>query len=82
MRSFLPALAILVLLGLVILLPFLDRNPERRPRKRPICVAIGIVAILALVLLGLAGHYSEREVRIFGTKYHVDHYGIPHRAAK
>lgn len=65
---------------LVLLLPFLDRNPERRPRKRPICVALGVFALLALVLLGLAGHFSEREVRVFGTTYHVDHYGIPHRS--
>ena len=67
---------------LILLLPFLDRNPERRARKRPICVGLGILTMLATVLLGLAGHFSERDVRMFGGKYHFDHYGIPHRAAK
>lgn len=65
---------------LVLLLPFLDRNPERRPGKRPVSVAIGILVIVAALLLGLAGHYSEKRVRVFGRDWHVDHYGIPRSA--
>ncbi len=65
---------------LILLLPFLDRNPERRARKRPICITLGILTMIAAVLLGLAGHFSEREVRMFGRDYHFDHYGIPHRS--
>ncbi|MCE9582354.1 MAG: cytochrome bc complex cytochrome b subunit [Planctomycetes bacterium] len=65
---------------LVLLLPFLDRNPERRARKRPVCITVGVMAMAATVLLGIAGHFSERSVRIFGRAYQFDHFGIPHRS--
>jgi ubiquinol-cytochrome c reductase cytochrome b subunit len=45
----------LMLLGFLAL-PFLDRNPERRPGRRPVAVAIGLVlvaAIAGLTVLGL-----------------------------
>ncbi len=38
-------------LGLMVLLPFLDRNPERDPRKRPI--AMGAFALIAAAIIGL-----------------------------
>ncbi len=59
--------------------PLLDRTPERRFRKRPVSVAIGIAAIAVAVTMGLLGHFSEREIRLFGTRYQLDHYGIPTR---
>jgi len=65
---------------LLFLWPLLDRTPERRFRKRPVSVAIGLAAIVIAVVMGLLGHFSEREVVFFGTRYHVDHYGIPTRA--
>lgn len=43
-------------LVLLFLLPFIDRNPENRPRKRPlgmVCLALGILAILVLTFLGI-----------------------------
>lgn len=64
---------------LLILWPFLDRMPERRARRRPISVALGIIALVGVLVLGLLGHFSERDVRLFGKKYHVDHHGVPHR---
>ncbi len=44
---------------LLILLPFIDKNPERRPRKRPIAMSIMLIAVLAITVLtaiGLMGH--------------------------
>ncbi|MFN2264431.1 MAG: cytochrome b N-terminal domain-containing protein [Anaerolineales bacterium] len=50
-----PALAILLL----VLLPFLDRKPERNPARRPYAMAIGFVATVALVGLTVAGFLSN-----------------------
>jgi quinol-cytochrome oxidoreductase complex cytochrome b subunit len=62
---------------LLLVWPFLDRTPERHPRRRRLSVAIGIVAILLVVALGLLGFFSERDVSVFGARIHVDHYGVP-----
>jgi quinol-cytochrome oxidoreductase complex cytochrome b subunit len=64
---------------LLLIWPFLDRSPERDPRKRPVAVTIGIVAIALALIFGVLGHYSDREVTFFGEKYHFDTYGVPHR---
>jgi ubiquinol-cytochrome c reductase cytochrome b subunit len=61
--------------------PFLDRSPERHPRKRPIAVTIGILALLLAIVFGVIGHFSESTVTWGGQKYHIDIYGVPHRAA-
>jgi len=37
------------------LLPFIDINPERRPARRPIAMATGLFAIIALVVLTVIG---------------------------
>ena len=60
--------------------PLLDRTPERRFRKRPVSIAIGIAAVTIALVMGLLGHLSEREVRIFGEHVRFDHYGVPRRA--
>jgi menaquinol-cytochrome c reductase cytochrome b/c subunit len=44
---------------LLLLLPFIDKGPERRPRKRPVAMAILIITVLAIMVLtaiGLIGH--------------------------
>jgi ubiquinol-cytochrome c reductase cytochrome b subunit len=46
-----PTIAITAL----VLLPFLDRNPERAPRKRKIMMAIGGLAVLTISVLTLVG---------------------------
>ena len=51
------AVQMVFLLG-VILLPFLDCNPRRHPRRRPIMMAIGLVAAVIVVGLGVMGHYA------------------------
>jgi quinol-cytochrome oxidoreductase complex cytochrome b subunit len=64
---------------LLLFWPLLDRTSERRLRKRPVSAALGVAAITIAVIMGLLGHLSEREIRIFGTRYQIDHYGIPTR---
>lgn len=50
------------ILGLVVALlvffPFLDRNPERAPSRRPFAILVGIVCTLAFVGFTLWGHLS------------------------
>ena len=46
-----PTLALILLL----LLPFYDRSPERRPERRPIATTAGILAIFAMGYLTYAG---------------------------
>lgn len=69
--SFIPPLVLL-------LWPFLDRSPERHPKKRPIAVTVGIVALVLAIVFGIVGHFSESTVTFRGQKYHIDIYGIPH----
>jgi menaquinol-cytochrome c reductase cytochrome b/c subunit len=53
---------------LLLLLPFIDRGPERRPERRPIAMITGIFVILAmgyLTYLGAAaGSPNEIEVKV------------------
>jgi quinol-cytochrome oxidoreductase complex cytochrome b subunit len=43
--------------GIIVLLlvPFLDKNPEKRPRKRPIAIGIMFFAVVAIILLTIIG---------------------------
>jgi quinol-cytochrome oxidoreductase complex cytochrome b subunit len=44
-------------------LPYLDRNPYRRARRRPIALALGALAIIALMVLSYMGtHYYGIEM--------------------
>jgi ubiquinol-cytochrome c reductase cytochrome b subunit len=52
-----PAVGILILL----LLPFFDCDPERRPGKRPVAMAGWIIVVAGFVALTLAGAYSKTE---------------------
>jgi quinol-cytochrome oxidoreductase complex cytochrome b subunit len=49
-----PAIGIVLL----ILLPFLDRKPERRPRNRKVAMAVAAIIIAILVVLSIWGWYS------------------------
>jgi ubiquinol-cytochrome c reductase cytochrome b subunit len=49
-----PAIGILLL----ILLPFLDRKPERHPRRRKLAMAINILILAGFVALSIWGRYS------------------------
>ena len=57
-----PALVFIATIGvpticmvLLILLPFIDRNPERNPLRRPIATIAGIVTIAAMAYLTIEG---------------------------
>jgi quinol-cytochrome oxidoreductase complex cytochrome b subunit len=67
---------------LLFLWPFLDRSPERHPRKRPVAVSIGIFAIVLALFFGALGYVSETERTIFGQTYKFDVYAVPHRVMK
>jgi ubiquinol-cytochrome c reductase cytochrome b subunit len=51
---FVPAIGILLL----ILLPFLDRKPERRPSKRRLAMGITVLILAVFVALSIWGWYS------------------------
>jgi ubiquinol-cytochrome c reductase cytochrome b subunit len=51
---FIPAIGIVLL----IILPFLDRKPERRPSKRILAMAITVLILLILVALSIWGRTS------------------------
>jgi menaquinol-cytochrome c reductase cytochrome b/c subunit len=57
-----PALVFLATIGiptlcmvLLILLPFIDRSPQRHPLKRPIAMSAGILTIIAMAYLTIEG---------------------------
>ena len=45
----------MVLVGVIILLPLLDRNQEVRPRRRPIALACAFVLLVGLGYLTILG---------------------------
>lgn len=45
----------IVLLAVVALLPFIDRNPEVRARRRPLAMLVGLVAVVGIVGLTIWG---------------------------
>jgi ubiquinol-cytochrome c reductase cytochrome b subunit len=47
-----------VAVALLMLLPFLDRSPERRPARRPLFVTFFVVGIALFIALSVWGHYS------------------------
>lgn len=49
--AIIPAGGIVVLL----ILPFIDKNPEKRPGKRPIAMAVMFLAVAAIILLTALG---------------------------
>lgn len=51
-------MAPMVAIGVLALLPFLDRNPEVRKRRRPIALLLGAVVVVGMVGLSVWGYYS------------------------
>ena len=39
----------------LLLLPFIDKNPEQRPSKRPIVMSIMVLSVVAIILLTVIG---------------------------
>jgi quinol-cytochrome oxidoreductase complex cytochrome b subunit len=51
-------LAPMVFLLLLLVLPFIDRNPEVRLRRRPLAILFGVLGIAVMVGLTIWGYYS------------------------
>lgn len=47
-----------LLIAMLFLIPYMDKNPERSPKKRGLAIAIGLSAIAATAALTIWGHYS------------------------
>ncbi len=45
----------LISIVLLLALPFLDRNPSRRMKDRPIMVTLGVIAVIAILILTYLG---------------------------
>jgi quinol-cytochrome oxidoreductase complex cytochrome b subunit len=43
---------------LLLLLPFVDRNPYRAPGKRPIAIIVGILCVIGIVAFTIWGWLS------------------------
>ena len=43
---------------LLLLIPFIDKNPEKRPRKRPIAMAAMGITVIAIIVLTIIGFRS------------------------
>ena len=43
---------------LLLLIPFIDKNPEKRPRKRQIAMAAMGIAVMAIIILTIMGFAS------------------------
>ena len=48
-----------VLVLLLVLLPFVDRNPEKNPLKRPVAMSLGGLFAGIIIALTIAGYYSK-----------------------
>ena len=42
----------------LLLLPFIDKNPEKRPSKRPVAMALGFLAVAAIIFWTVVGILS------------------------
>ncbi len=47
-----------ILIGGLLALPFIDRSPERDPRRRNLWIALGLIVILAWLALTIYGHVT------------------------
>ncbi len=55
-----------VLVLLFVALPFIDRNPERNPLKRPVALAAGGLIAATLIMLTIAGYVSKPATSVPG----------------
>jgi cytochrome c5 len=53
-----------VAMVLLVLLPFIDRNPERNPLKRPVAMMAGILTICAMAYLTILGALAGSPTQI------------------
>ena len=49
---------------LLVLVPFLDRNPDRSWRRRPVAMTLGLVVVLALAALTVLMFFTTPETHL------------------
>jgi len=62
---------------LLLLLPLLDRNPERHPKRRKLAAGLGVLVIAGGLGMGILGYLSETTHQILGKHIHFDIRGVP-----
>jgi len=67
-----------VFVALLMLLPLLDRSPERHPKRRKLMTTLGILIIVGTIGMGWLGYISDATWRILGQRVHFDIKAIPH----
>lgn len=67
----------IVATALFVLIPFLDRSPERRPAARKRALAIAAACLLAWGALTVLGAVADREIGAFGKTWRFDTWGKP-----
>jgi len=72
-------LGIGVALMILLLIPFIEKSPEREPSKRRLAWSIGIIVVVFALIFSFFGYISESTRTIFGKKYHFDLKGMPHK---
>jgi quinol-cytochrome oxidoreductase complex cytochrome b subunit len=80
MGKFLGILVSGVPFALLVLWPFLERSPARRPAGRRSFMRLGYAAIALALFFGVLGYLSETHVNFAGYKIEFDMYGAPHVA--
>jgi len=63
---------------LLILLPLLDRSPERHPKRRKLMTTLGILIVAGSIGMGWLGYLSDTTWRILGQRVHFDMKAMPH----
>ncbi len=66
-----------LLLALPLLVPFVDRGPERRPARRRLVLAGGLLWLAGAATLAIAGTLAERDVEVLGVRCVFDDLGRP-----
>jgi len=66
--------------ALLVLWPFLERNPSRRPSGRKWFMRLGYLAVALALFFGVLGHLSETSIHLAGRVIEFDMYGVPHVA--
>src|SRR3989344_1837231 len=69
-----------VIVGFLMLLPFIDRGPKRHPFDRPFITVIGVLGLIGVIYLGVEGYNSphtnqfvEKNVQVLqGQKLYSD----------
>ncbi|MNS39732.1 Cytochrome c6 [compost metagenome] len=62
-----------VAVGAMVLLPFIDKNPYRHPKRRPIATAIGVLSAVGLILLTFLAYWEDYQQhgKSAGTQTHA-----------